>query len=329
MELSITILLSSPFILLGCAIALDMVMGEPSFLWSRLPHPVVLFGKAISALEAKGNHRRYRGRQRRLFGLGAIIIWILLASFVGLLLSSGLSLLPLIVHFTIETILVGILLAGRSLYDHIKAVMMPLKAGDLASARQAVGMIVGRDTTSLSKDEVARAAIETGAENLSDGVIAPALWYLIGGLPLLLAYKMINTADSMVGYKSSRYYAFGWGAAIIDDVVNFFPARLSALLIMLVALFSGRASTAYDVMRRDADKHASPNAGYPESAMAGALGIRLGGPRQYHGKWLDLPSMNAEGREALGADDIDASLRILWLCLGLTSVMCFAFALAF
>lgn len=329
MELSSIFLLSSPFILIGCAIALDMVIGEPSFLWSRLPHPVVLFGKAISALEAKGNQRRYRGRQRRLFGLGAIIIWICLASFIGALLSSGLSYLPVILHFVIETIIVAILLAGRSLYDHIKAVMMPLEQGDLPSARWAVGMIVGRDTTSLNKDEIARAAIETGAENLSDGVIAPALWYLIGGLPLLLAYKMINTADSMVGYKSSRYYAFGWGSAIIDDIVNFFPARLTALLIILVASFKKRARIAYEVVRRDADKHASPNAGYPESAMAGALDIRLGGPRQYHGKWLDLPSMNAQGRENLEAQDIEASLRILWSSLSLATVICFTIAFAF
>ena len=329
MESAFTVLLSSPFILLGCAIVLDMVMGEPAFLWSRLPHPVVLFGKAISLIEAKGNRRQYRGRQRRLFGLGAIMIWILLAIFIGLVLAYLLSLLPVVIHFIIETIIVGILLAGRSLYDHIKAVKTPLMAGDITSARDALSMIVGRDTTRLNKSEIARAAIETGAENLSDGVIAPALWYLIGGLPLLLAYKMINTADSMVGYKSSRYYAFGWGSAIIDDIVNFFPARLSALLIITTALIKGRAPAAYEAMRDDADKHASPNAGYPESAMAGALDIRLGGPRQYHGKWLDLPAMNARGREDVDGHDIDESLTILWRALGLSAVMCFVIALAF
>ena len=207
--------------------------------------------------------------------------------------------------------------------------MRPLLSGDLASARTAVSMIVGRDTTDMTQTDIAKAAIETGAENLSDGVIAPAIWYLIGGLPLLFAYKIINTADSMVGYKSAKYYAFGWGSAMLDDVANFFPARLTAFLIIATSLSGDASKQAKQVMKEDADKHASPNAGYPESAMAGALGIRLGGPRYYKGRLLDLPYMNLSGRQHVSASDIDKALHILWFALGSTSLLCLLIGMTF
>ena len=314
-------MIASPFLAIGLAIALDMVMGEPRFLWSRLPHPVVLFGKAISAIEKRANTKSISGKMRRVFGIIAIIFWVLLALAVGYGVSFILGLLPPLTGFVIEIVLVAILLAGRSLYDHIAAVMYPLAKGDLETARFAVSMIVGRDTSALSEEEIARAAIETGAENLSDGVIAPAIWYLIGGLPLMLAYKMINTADSMVGYKSSRYYAFGWGAAITDDVANFLPARLTAYLIIIIAFFHGTAQKAHAIVRADADSHASPNAGYPEAAMAGALEIRLGGARSYRGALLDLPAMNAAGRDKIDATDIERALLMLWRALGAASLI--------
>lgn len=315
-------ILSSPFALLGLALLLDMRLGEPAFLWSHLPHPVVLFGKAITILEKRLNRRRVSGRMRRVFGVIAVIIWISLALSVGYFITIALSSLPALFGLIIELMLVAILLAGRSLYDHIKAVADPLRNGDIDQARFAVSMIVGRDTSQLGEADIARAAIETGAENLSDGVIAPAFWYLIGGLPLLITYKMINTADSMVGYKSARFFAFGWGAAISDDIVNFVPARLSAYLIILVAFLSGKSQKAYQVMRDDAANHASPNAGYPESAMAGMLDIRLGGSRYYQGRMLALPAMNDTGREAIGAADIDDALSVLWRTLCLAVVIC-------
>lgn len=308
-------LLSSPFWLIGVALALDMLIGEPAILWSRLPHPVVLFGKAISALDQRLNRRIFSGRQRRVLGALSLTIWVSLALGSGALL----AMIPGWLGLIIELALVTILLAGRSLYDHIKAVMVPLGEGDLAQARFAISMIVGRDTSQLDQSDIARAAIETGAENLSDGVIAPAIWYLIGGLPLLLAYKMINTADSMVGYKSARHYAFGWAAAVMDDIVNFFPARLSAYLILAVGRNQRRS---YHIIKQDAPRHASPNAGYPEAAMAAALDIRLGGPRHYRGTLLDMPSLNARARDQLDAQDIAASLTILWRALGLSALLC-------
>ena len=238
----------------------------------------------------------------------------------GLLANSAIALLPAPLNFLIECIIIAILLAGKSLYEHIEAVREPLAEGDIEGARFAVSMIVGRDTSRLDSSDIGRAAIETGAENLSDGILAPAIWYLLGGLPLLFAYKMINTADSMVGYKSARYYAFGWGSAILDDIVNFFPARITALLIMITAFLRGTAGQAFRAMKNDASKHASPNAGYPESAMAGALGLRLGGARWYRGHLLSLPEMNHQGRDAILPDDIENALSMLWHTLGLTAI---------
>ena len=312
--------LSSPFVLLALAIILDMIFGEPQFLWSRITHPIVLFGRSISWLEGRFNTRSVAGRTRRLFGVVAILIWVAIAISAGLLANSVIALLPAPLNFLIECIIIAILLAGKSLYEHIEAVRKPLAEGDIEGARFAVSMIVGRDTTRLDSSDIGRAAIETGAENLSDGILAPAIWYLLGGLPLLFAYKMINTADSMVGYKSARYYAFGWGSAILDDIVNFFPARITALLIMITAFLRGTAGQAFRAMKNDASKHASPNAGYPESAMAGALGLRLGGARWYRGHLLSLPEMNHQGRDAISPDDIENALSMLWHTLGLTAI---------
>ena len=312
--------LSSPFVLLALAIILDMIFGEPQFLWSRITHPIVLFGRSISWLERRFNTRSVAGRTRRLFGVVAILIWVAIAISAGLLANSAIALLPAPLNFLIECIIIAILLAGKSLYEHIEAVRKPLAEGDIEGARFAVSMIVGRDTSRLDSSDIGRAAIETGAENLSDGILAPAIWYLLGGLPLLFAYKMINTADSMVGYKSARYYAFGWGSAILDDIVNFFPARITALLIMITAFLRGTAGHAFCAMKNDASKHASPNAGYPESAMAGALGLRLGGARWYRGHLLSLPEMNHQGRDAISPDDIENALSMLWHTLGLTAI---------
>ena len=312
--------LSSPFVLLALAIILDMIFGEPQILWSRITHPIVLFGRSISWLERRFNTRSVAGRTRRLFGVVAILIWVAIAISAGLLANSAIGLLPAPLNFLIEGIIIAILLAGKSLYEHIEAVRKPLAEGDIEGARFAVSMIVGRDTSCLDSSDIGRAAIETGAENLSDGILAPAIWYLLGGLPLLFAYKMINTADSMVGYKSARYYAFGWGSAILDDIVNFFPARITALLIMITAFLRGTAGQAFRAMKNDASKHASPNAGYPEAAMAGALGLRLGGARWYRGHLLSLPEMNHQGRDAISPDDIENALSMLWHTLGLTAI---------
>jgi adenosylcobinamide-phosphate synthase len=195
------------------------------------------------------------------------------------------------------------LIAARSLDDHVRAVATPLAGGDLERARHAVSMIVGRDPHQLDSAGIARAAIESLAENTSDGVIAPLFWGALLGLPGLFAYKAINTLDSMVGHRSARFEAFGWASARLDDLVNLVPARLTGLLFALVGK---RPQAGLAAMLRDAPRHRSPNAGWPEAAMAEALGIRLSGPRMYEGQVVQEPYVNAAGREATAADILAA-----------------------
>ncbi|MDO9524313.1 MAG: CobD/CbiB family cobalamin biosynthesis protein, partial [Gemmobacter sp.] len=191
--------------------------------------------------------------------------------------------------------------------DHVRAVATALRSS-LADGKRAVAQIVGRDTASLDQPAVARAAIESAAENLSDGVIAPAFWFLIAGLPGILIYKAVNTADSMIGHRTPRHEAFGWAAARLDDVLNWVPARLTAGLIALV---HGRPD-ARRVIFRDAPRHRSPNAGWPEAAMAACLGIAVSGPRSYHGQMRDEPFVHPEGRRDAGPHDIDRAVGALW-----------------
>jgi len=285
------------------ALMLDWLVGEPAALWRRVPHPVVLFGRAIGLLDHLGNRKeRFSGRQRHLIGLVAIVVLASGAGLIGHFLAIG--------GIVVSLIATTILLAGRSLDDHIRAVSTALES-DLTSARHAVGMIVGRDTSNLDAGDISRAAIETGAENLSDGVIAPAFWFLILGLPGLLAYKMVNTADSMIGYRNARYLAFGWAAARFDDILNYVPARITALLICLASIpCAGGVAKAFAVMQADARTHQSPNAGWPEAAMAGGLDIWLAGPRRYGNRMRNATRMNKTGKDA-DRKAILASLRVL------------------
>ena len=193
-------------------------------------------------------------------------------------------------------------LAARDLWDHVRAVNDPLQAGDLPAARGAVAMIVGRDTAELSESEVARATVETVAESVSDGVIAPLLYLAVGGAPLALAYKAVNTLDSMIGHRDERYAYLGWASARLDDLVNWMPARLSAVLLLLgaglITQQIERIHNGWRVLKRDGSLHPSPNSGRPEAAMAGILGIRLGGTNFYEGIAQDRPILGAEGRSA-------------------------------
>jgi adenosylcobinamide-phosphate synthase len=280
---------------LTLALILDALLGEPRWLWDRLPHPAVLMGRAVGWADARFN----RGAARRLRGVGVMTALVVAAGILGLALS---ALGPVA-----EVIVAAILLAQRSLVEHVAAVAAGLRRG-LPEGRNAVAMIVSRDTDAMDDSAVARAAIESAAENLSDGVIAPAFWFAIGGLPGLLIYKITNTADSMVGYRTPRHAAFGWAAARLDDLLNLVPARLTALLIALPAGLLG----ALPAIRADARLHRSPNAGWPEAAMARALGIALAGPRAYDGKPRDFPWVNAAGRKPLLPRDIDAAIRLLW-----------------
>ena len=277
------------------AMLLDALLGEPKMLWSRLPHPAVLMGRAVAFADARLNH----GPARRLKGVLAVALLVLGAALLGAVLQ---ALGPVA-----EVIVGAILLAQKSLVQHVTAVAQGLRCG-VAPGRAAVAMIVSRDTREMDRDGVARAAIESAAENLSDGVIAPLFWFLLAGLPGLLVYKIVNTADSMIGYRTPRYAAFGWGAARLDDVLNLIPARLTALLI---ALPHGQWR-ALPAIWRDARRHRSPNAGWPEAAMARALGIALAGPRAYNGQRQEFAWVNATGRRPLLAQDIEAAGAVLW-----------------
>ncbi len=285
------------YTLISVALLLDSLMGEPDWLWSRLPHPVRIMGFGIGKVDEKLNVGRYR----RAKGVLALVGLLLL--FTGI--SWGLAWLP--DWGLLEVLGAAILLGHRSLVQHVKAVSVALQQG-LPQGRTAVSMIVGRDVEALDESAVTRAAIESAAENFSDGVVAPVFWFLLGGLPGIIAYKLVNTADSMIGHRSEKYLAFGWAAARLDDVMNYIPARLAAGLI---ALATG-ANAAIEVMRRDAGHHRSPNAGWPEAAMAGALGVALSGPRVYDGQLTADSFVNANGRKDLGPADIDRAIKVLW-----------------
>lgn len=280
------------------ALLLDAALGEPRALWDRLPHPAVLMGRAVSWAD-----RRLNDRSR---AAGVLALLILLGG--ALALGAALAALP----GGLAEVLVGaVLLAQRSLCEHVAAVARALRLS-LPEGRRAVALIVGRDTDAMDESGVARAAIESAAENFSDGVVAPAFWFALAGLPGLLAYKLVNTADSMIGHRTPRHEAFGWAAARLDDLLNLLPARLSALLIRLA-----RPRGAWRGIAADARRHRSPNAGWPEAAMARALGVALSGPRSYHGTRRDFPWVHPHGRRAIGAEEVEASVAVLWRAWGL------------
>lgn len=284
-------------LLLLAALALDAAFGEPRLLWDRLPHPAVLMGRAVGWCDARFN----RGNGRR--AKGALVVLGLSAGAVAL----GAAIAALPGGPVLEVIGAAILLAQKSLVDHVRAVAEGLRAS-LAEGRRAVSMIVGRDTAALDEGAVARAAVESAAENLSDGVVAPAFWFLLGGLPGIIFYKIVNTADSMIGHRTERHGAFGWAAARLDDVLNWVPARLTALLIAAVS----RDASALRIAAQDGPRHRSVNAGWPEAAMARVLGLALSGPRSYGGEMTTDPVLNADGRRAATAEDIDAAASVLW-----------------
>ncbi|EPX77265.1 adenosylcobinamide-phosphate synthase CbiB [Litoreibacter arenae] len=285
------------------AMLLDAVLGEPKWLWDRLTHPAILMGRLIEALEKRLNS----GKDRRAKGVALVALLMVGALILGAILSAfG----PLV-----EIILAAILIAQRSLVDHVADVARALRLS-VGDGRMMVARIVGRDVATLDRSGVARGAIESAAENLSDGVIAPVFWFVLLGLPGLLAYKAINTADSMIGYRTPRYEKFGWAAARLDDLVNWPAARLTAVLIALSHL----RMDAWKIIWRDAGLHRSPNAGWPEAAMACVLGVALSGPRSYDGIVGDELFVNAEGRHDIGPDDIDAAVSALWRTWGLTLV---------
>lgn len=287
------------------ALALDLLIGWPAWLFARIGHPVTWLGALISGLERRWNI----GTQRRAKGVALVLV------VVGLAGGAGLALQALLPGGWVGVLIGGVLawplVALRAMHDHVAAVARPLEAGDLEAARGAVAMIVGRDVTRLDAAGVARAGLESLAENTSDGIVAPVFWGVVLGLPGIAAYKAINTLDSMVGHKTDRYLAFGWASARLDDLVNLIPARLTGGLFALV---SG-GGAAWRCMIRDAGKHRSPNAGWPEAAMAGALRVRLSGPRAYGDQVSPEPWVN-EGAPDPGPGDLRRGLRVYARAMG-------------
>ncbi|MDB5702604.1 MAG: cobD [Sphingomonadales bacterium] len=298
------------------ALVLDAAIGWPDAMYRRVGHPVGGFARIITRLERSWNRRARSDLARRLAGVATVVILILVAGGIGWLIQSWLDGIAGTWSWIFAGVLAAPGLAQRSLYDHVTPVARALEANDLPAARIAVGMIVGRDTKTLDEAGVARAAIESLSESFCDGVVAPLFWLLLFGLPGIWVYKAINTADSMIGHREARWRAFGWAAARTDDWLNLIPARIGAGLICLCG------GGGWRVMWRDARKHASPNAGWPEAAMAGTLGVRLAGPIAYDGNVADKPWIG-EGRDRAGPVDIRRSLTVyrrtcccLWIIAG-------------
>jgi adenosylcobinamide-phosphate synthase len=307
------------------ALLIERFMGYPEILARSIGHPVQWMGALISWLDARLNPEGEPGS--RLAGVAALLVLLIVT---GCLAAAAAILLRHMPYGWIaEAVIATPFLAQKSLADHVHAVADGLDRS-LAEGRGAVCRIVGRDPEMLDRSGVARAALESLGENASDGIVAPALWLAVLGLPGIVLYKAINTADSMIGHRSPRYFDFGWAAARLDDLVNLPGARLTALLLAVAALFSSRTSAkaAVTAMMRDAHRHVSPNAGWPESALAGALGVTLGGPRSYGGRQVELATMG-DGKSTLDANDIRGGLSLYGRALSLLALFALLLALAF
>jgi adenosylcobinamide-phosphate synthase len=288
---------------------LDCLLGDP--LW--LPHPIRLFGNSISFFTEKLNHgknRRFKGAAMA-FGLIAFTYISLEVAFLLLRKFEW-------VYLAMAGIGVFYGLANRSLIYESYKVMKALQNKGLEAGREQLSYIVGRETRTLNEQQIRIAVLETLAENLSDGVIAPLFFYALGGVPAMMAYKMANTLDSMIGYKSDRYREFGWFAARFDDVINFIPARITALLMVVLSL--GRRGLAY--IFRFGHRHSSPNAGYPEAALAGILNCRFGGPNVYHGQSVEKPFIGKNPRQLTNTDFRKTCLLNFFTCLVFVGLIC-------
>lgn len=295
-----------PWLLLAALLA-EACIGYPQALYRTIRHPVVWMGRAIDALERRWNRSELSDAARRGLGIATVIVVAGGAAVVGYALQVAASNVPFGAVLIVLIATTG--LAQHSLYTHVRDVLRPLANGDVLSARQALSHIVGRDTAALNESGVAGAALESLAESFNDGIVAPAFWLFVGGLPGLFAYKALNTADSLIGHREPRWRMFGWAAARADDVANLIPARIAGALL---AIAGGGGLL---VMWRDAPKHASPNAGWPEAAMAGALRIKLGGATAYDGVLHERPVFGAGASPTVG--DLQRGLRIYVVACGL------------
>ena len=296
-----------PIVLL--ALAMDAIIGDPNWLYRKIPHPIAAIGCMMNQLDLFLNRPQVKNPTKKILGVLFIIIALSVAGIIGWGMQTGLKLMEF--GQLLEAILVSIFLAQNSLYRHVRNVAQALVSDGLDAARLSVSHIVGRDPATLDDSGVCRASIESLSENFSDGVIAPVFWYLIAGMPGILMYKTLNTADSMVGHLSPKYRYFGWASARLDDVANFIPARLTALLIFLTALIipSTKGFKSLRSCLTYANRHRSTNAGWPEAAMAGALDIRIAGPRVYNGIVVNDPWMG-DGNPNLRTNDIYRALKL-------------------
>lgn len=287
------------------ALLLERWLGYSPRLVAAIGHPVMWFGAVIAFLERWLNRPDRSNMERRLLGVGALLALLVLVGLTAIAVQGAIRAIP--GGWVFETLIATSFLAQKELGRAVEAVALALRQS-LGAGRDAVSHIVGRDPQALDEAGVSRAAVETLAESTSDGVVAPWFWLLLLGLPGIALYKAINTADSMIGHRNDRYRDYGWAAARLDDLVNLVPARLTAVLVVAACFFVPHASPsrAWQVARRDARKHASPNSGWPEAAFAGALGFRLGGPRSYDGETMDLPSFGDGKRDLAGSDILRA-----------------------
>ncbi|CDP50572.1 Adenosylcobinamide-phosphate synthase [Devosia sp. DBB001] len=307
------------------AFLLERFLGYPNVLLDSVGHPVMWFGRLIDSLEVRLNKPERTDTERQQAGIVALIALLAATLVVTLIIVRFLALLEY--GWVVEALLAVPFLAQKQLGEMVKAVADALGVS-LEAGREAVSHIVGRDTRGLDESGVSRAAVESLAENASDGVIAPLFWLVLFGLPGIALYKAINTADSMIGHMDERYRDYGWASAKLDDLVNWIPARLTAVLITAGCFFVPGASpsSAWKATRHDAGGHKSPNAGWPEAAMAGALGFALGGPRDYDGETVDLPTMG-DGRRQLRASDVLRSVALYKAMLNVTLALVIVIAL--
>lgn len=309
------------WLLAPLALLIERVVGYPASMFRLIGHPVSWIGTLITWFE----HHLNSGENRRLKGVALLLLLLLTVLAIGLLILAVTRRIPF--GWVLEALVGSTLLAQKELGRAVKAVADGLNLG-LAPGRAAVSHIVGRDPEQLDESGVARAAIESLAESTCDGIVAPLFWLLIGGLPGILIYKAANTADSMIGHKSERFLEFGWASARFDDLLNWVPARLTAVLIAGASFFVRGADPerSWSTALRDARKHDSPNAGWPEAALAGSFGFRLGGPRSYDGVIHELPAFG-DGRQNITASDILKALELYWTSLNLLLVAVLALAI--
>ncbi|ODT07866.1 MAG: cobalamin biosynthesis protein CobD [Mesorhizobium sp. SCN 65-20] len=313
------------------SLLIELGVGYPDRLVRAIGHPVIWIGKLISFLDKGLNRATDSDARRRILGVVALVLIVLVPGAIAYAAERAFGLVPFGIVLT--AIAGSSLVAQRSLGKHVRAVADALDTGGIEAGRKAVSQIVGRDPERLDEAGVSRAAIESLAENFSDGIVAPAFWLAAGGLAGGAAYKAANTADSMIGHRTPRHKAFGWAAARFDDLINLPASRLTALLLILAAWIVPEADprAAWTAVRQDAKEHRSPNAGWPEAAMAGALGLALAGPRVYGGVIVHDAFMGDGGRREATAADIRAALRLYWTadallvgCLGLIAATVFA-----